>query len=254
MTTTLKTKIRAGEPILGTFLGLGSPAAAEVCALSGFDWLLVDLEHGSGGEDALLGQILAAAVHQVPLLVRVETDDRIRAGRVLDLGAAGVMFPQLQTAEQAEAAIRHLWYPPQGDRGVAGYNRARRFGSDGLTAQQVNDSIIGIVQIENLSALKNVEKIAAVPGVDVLFVGPADLSTALGVPGQLDSEVFKAAQARIIAAARNAGISAGILSRDSDHADTCLEAGYTFVGVASDAALLASITRSITAKKPSHRV
>ena len=79
MTTTLKTKIRAGEPILGTFLGLGSPAAAEVCALSGFDWLLVDLEHGSGGEDALLGQILAAAVHQVPLLVRVETDDRIRS-------------------------------------------------------------------------------------------------------------------------------------------------------------------------------
>ena len=135
---------------------------------------------------------------------------------------------------------------------VVGYNRARRFGSDGLTGQQVNDTIVGIVQIENISALDNVERIAAVDGVDALFVGPADLSTALGVPGQLDSAVFKAAEARIIAAAHAAGISAGILSRDRDHADACLEAGYTFVGVASDAALLASITRSITAKKDPH--
>lgn len=247
--TTFKAKVRAAEPTLGTFLGLGSSAAAEVCALSGFDWLLVDLEHGSGGEDVLLGQILAASVHQVPLLVRVETDDRIRTGRVLDLGAAGVMFPRVDTAEQAAAAIAHLWYPPYGDRGVAGYNRARRFGSDGLTAEQVNQTIIGIVQIETLSALDNVEQIAAVDGVDALFVGPADLSTALGVPGQLDSPTFKAAEAKVIAAARAAGISAGILSRDGDHASACLDAGYSFVGVGSDASLLAKIAKSVTAKK-----
>ena len=198
-TITWKDKVRAAEPGIGTFLGMGSAVAAEVCALSGFDWLLVDLEHGAGGEDALLGQILAATIHRVPIVVRAESADRIRAGRVLDMGAAGVMFPRLDTPAQVAEAIAHLHYPPQGDRGVAGYNRARLFGGDGLTAEQVNDTIVGIVQIETLSALANVEEIAAIPGVDVLFVGPADLSTALGVPGQLDSAAFRAAVARVVA-------------------------------------------------------
>lgn len=247
-TATWKDKIRAAEPVIGTFLGMGSAVAAEVCAMNGFDWLLVDLEHGGGGEDVLLGQILAAEVHRVPLVVRAESAERIRAGRVLDMGAAGVMFPRLDTPAQVAEAIAHLSYPPQGDRGVAGYNRARRFGTDGLTAEQVNDKILGIVQIETLSALDNVEEIAAINGVDVLFVGPADLSTALGVPGQLDAPTFRAAVARVVAAARGAGIAAGILSRHAEHAAACLEDGFSFVGVGSDATLLASAARAITSK------
>jgi len=247
-TTSWKEKVRAAEPGIGTFLGMGSAVAAEVCALSGFDWLLVDLEHGAGGEDALLGQILAAGTHGVPIVVRAESADRIRAGRVLDMGAAGVMFPRLDSPAQVAEAIAHLRYPPQGDRGVAGYNRARLFGADGLTAEQVNDTIVGIVQIETLSALDNVAEIAAIPGVDVLFIGPADLSTALGVPGQLDSSPFRSAVAKVVQAARAAGIAAGILSRDADHANACLEDGFTFVGVGSDATLLASAAKAVTAK------
>ena len=247
-TSTWKEKVRAAEPVIGTFLGMGSAVAAEVCALNGFDWLLVDLEHGAGGEDVLLGQILAAEVHHVPLVVRAESADRIRAGRVLDMGAAGVMFPRLDTPTQVAEAIAHLSYPPQGDRGVAGYNRARRFGADGLTAEQVNERILGIVQIETLSALSNVEEIAAIPGVDVLFVGPADLSTALGIPGQLDAPAFRSAVARVVAAARGAGIAAGILSRNAEHAAACLDDGFSFVGVGSDATLLASAARAITSK------
>ncbi len=247
-TITWKEKVRAAEPGIGTFLGMGSAVAAEVCALSGFDWLLVDLEHGAGGEDALLGQILAAATHGVPLVVRAESADRIRAGRILDMGAAGVMFPRLDTPAQVAEAIAHLRYPPQGDRGVAGYNRARLFGADGLTAEQVNDTIVGIVQIETLSALNNVEQIAAIPGVDVLFVGPADLSTALGVPGQLDAPAYRSAVARVVTAAGAAGIGAGILARNTEHANTCLDDGFTFVGVGSDATLLASAAKAVTAK------
>jgi len=243
---TWKERVRAGEPSIGTFLGLGSAAAAEICALSGFDWLLVDLEHGGGGEDALLGQILAAAVHQVPLIVRTESAERVRAGRVLDLGAAGVMVPRLDTAAQAAEAVSHLRYPPAGVRGVAGYNRARRFGTDGRTAEQVNDSILSIIQIETLGALDNVEAIAQTPGVDVVFVGPADLSTALGVPGDLDAPAFKTAVSRIIAAARQAGIASGILSRNADHAVRCLEEGFSFVGVGSDATLLAASANAVT--------
>ena len=124
---TLRDRLRAGEPTLGTFLNLGSPLAAEACALAGFDWLLIDLEHGAG-EEALVGQLLAAAAHDVPALVRVESAERIRAGRALDAGAAGVMFPRIDSPEQVQAALAHLRYPPEGDRGVATYNRACGFG------------------------------------------------------------------------------------------------------------------------------
>ena len=156
--TTLRERVRAGGATRGTMLNLGSALAAEVCALSGFDWLLVDLEHGAGGEEALTGQILAGAAHGVPVIVRVEAAERIRVGHVLDLGVAGVMFPRLNTPDEVREALRHLWYPPEGDRGVAGYNRARQYGGDGRDPKEVNDSILSVVQIESVSALENVER------------------------------------------------------------------------------------------------
>ena len=108
---------------------MGSPVAAEAMAIAGFDWLLIDLEHGSRGEEGLLSQLLAAAVHDVPVIVRVETTDRIRTGRVLDLGANGIMFPRVDNGEQATRAASNLRYPPNGQRGVATYNRSCGFGS-----------------------------------------------------------------------------------------------------------------------------
>jgi 2-keto-3-deoxy-L-rhamnonate aldolase RhmA len=241
----LKEKLRAGTPVLGTFLNLGSPLAAEACALGGFDWLLVDLEHGTG-EEALLGQLHAAAAHDVPVVVRVESDARIRAGRVLDLGAAGVMFPRLDTAAQAAEAIRHLRYPPDGDRGVATYNRSRDFGLRTGPLAAANNTITGIVQIESLSAVDEVEAIAATPGVDVLFVGPGDLTHALGVPGQTDDPQYRKALARIVTAARNTGTAAGILTGSTEAAQTYIAEGFTFVGVSSDSSFLAAVARQTT--------
>jgi len=171
MSAPLRDRLRAGEATLGTFLNLGSPLAAEACALAGFDWLLVDLEHGAGGEDALVGQLLAAAAHDVPVIVRVETAERIRAGRVLDSGAAGVMFPRLDTRAEVIEALAHLRFPPEGDRGVATYNRACGFGL-------------------------------------------RDLTHALGVPGQIDAREYRAALDRVAAAARSAGVTAGVLASD----------------------------------------
>ncbi len=231
-------RVRTATPTRGTFLNLGSALVAEVCALAGFDWLLVDLEHGAGGEDALVGQILAGAAHGVPVVARVESSERIRVGHVLDLGALGVMFPRLDTPEEVTNALRHLWYPPRGDRGVAGYNRARSFGGDARSSSEVNDAILGIVQIESVTALEHVEAIAAIDGVDVLFVGPADLSTSLGVPGQLDSAPFLAALERVARAAHGAGKAAGILTGDPAATAWYHDHGFSFVSVASDSALL----------------
>ena len=125
----LKDDIRSGRTVVGTFLNMGSPLAAEACAIAGFDWLLVDLEHGGRGEDGLLAQILAGAAHDVPVIVRAETTDRIRSGRVLDLGANGVMFPRVSSREEAALAASNLRYPPEGWRGVATYNRSCGFGT-----------------------------------------------------------------------------------------------------------------------------
>ncbi len=243
MTTSLRDRIQSGEPTIGTFLNLGSPLAAEVCALACFDWLLADLEHGGGDEAALVGQLLAAATHRVPMLVRVESAERIRTGRVLDLGAAGVMFPRLDTVAEVAAAIRHLRYPPEGDRGVARYNRACGFGLRSEALHSANGRVLGIVQIESVAALDAVEEIVRVPGVDVIFVGPADLSYAIGVPRQLDSPEFRSALNRVVGAARAAGISAGILAPSNETAQAYHEQGFTFLAVGSDSTFIAAAAR-----------
>jgi 2-keto-3-deoxy-L-rhamnonate aldolase RhmA len=223
---------------IGTFVNLGSPLVTEVCAVAGFDWLLVDLEHGAGGEEALVGQVLAAAAHDVPLFVRVESVERIRVGRVLDLGVAGVMIPRVEGAAEARRVSRWARYPPDGERGVATYNRACRFGTRPEALLTANDEVTLIVQIETSGALAEVEDIAATPGVDALFVGPRDLSQALGVPGDFAAGEFQQAIERVAAAASEHGIAAGILAKDRAAADRYGAQGFGLLAVGSDSGFL----------------
>lgn len=244
---TLREVVRAGVPTIGTFINLGSPLATEACALADFDWLLIDLEHGGGGEDALVSQLLAAAAHDVPAIVRVESPARIRTGRALDLGAAGIMFPRIESADEGVEAVRCLRYPPAGTRGVATYNRARQFGKRSAPFVDDDERHLGIVQIESVSALDEIERIAAIPGIDVLFVGPADLSHALGVPGRVDDRLFRAALGRVLTAAARHHVAAGILARSVEQASGYFDEGFTFIAVASDAAFLVSTARDAAA-------
>ena len=115
----LAAAVRAGTPTLGTFIGSASAVAAEVCAAAGVDWVLLDLEHGAGGEEQVRDVVPAAGSYGVPTVVRVESGARIRMGRVLDSGAAGIMLPRMNTVDEVSVAVRHLRYPPAGDRGVA---------------------------------------------------------------------------------------------------------------------------------------
>jgi 2-keto-3-deoxy-L-rhamnonate aldolase RhmA len=241
----LKEDVRAGRTVVGTFLNMGSPLAAEACAIAGFDWLLVDLEHGGRGEDGLLEQILAGAAHDVPVIVRVETIDRIRSGRVLDLGANGIMFPRVNGRDDAVAAAANLRYPPEGWRGVATYNRSCGFGSHPEVLDSVGDSVICVIQVETLGALEDITDIASVPGVDVLFVGPRDLTQALGCPGQTSSTVFLDALEAVTKASSDAGISAGILASRPDDVELYNERGFTFIGVGSDSSMLASTAKTV---------
>jgi 2-keto-3-deoxy-L-rhamnonate aldolase RhmA len=236
----LAAAVRAGTPLLGTFIGGASPVAAEVCAAAGVDWVLLDLEHGTGGEEQVRDVVPAAASYGVPTVVRVESAARIRMGRVLDAGAAGIMLPRMNTAEEVAEAVRHLRYPPDGDRGVATYNRACRFGLDPGALDRANAEVLGVVQIESAIAVGNAGAIAALDGVDVLFVGPRDLSHDLGVPGDLTAPAFTEALERVLAAGRQHGKACGLLVNDGAAAARRLEQGWSFVGIGSDSTLLAA--------------
>jgi 4-hydroxy-2-oxoheptanedioate aldolase len=241
----LAKRIRAGETTIGSFAGLGSTMAIEVLAAAGLDWILVDLEHG-GGDEASIGDAAAAAGgYGAATLVRVEIPDRIRIGRALDAGAAGVMLPRVSSAAEVAEIIPHLHYPPLGDRGVATYNRSLRWGMDKAGLETSNDEVLTIVQIETAGALAEVDDIAALDAVDVLFVGPLDLSYALGVPLDFNAPVFRDALDTVVAAARRHGKSAGILSADSAVATTRAEQGFTFLPVGSDSTLLADTAAAV---------
>jgi 4-hydroxy-2-oxoheptanedioate aldolase len=240
----LRRRVARGEATLGTFVGAASAVTAEVCAAAGFDWLLVDLEHGAGGEDQVRALVPVAAAYGVPTIVRVETAARIRIGRVLDLGAAGVMLPRLNSAAEVALALAHLRYPPEGDRGVATYNRACRFGLDAGALERAGDELLGVVQIESAAAVADVGAIAGLPGADVLFVGPRDLSHDLGVPGDLAAPSFVAALDKVRTAARDHGKACGLLVNDGAAAAARLAEGWTFVAIGSDTTLLASAATS----------
>ena len=235
----LRRQLADGERTAGIFIGAASPVAAEVCAAAGVDWVLLDLEHGAGGEEQIGTVVLAAAAYGVPTVVRAESAARIRLGRILDLGAAGVMLPRLDSADEVREALRHLRYPPSGDRGVATYNRACRFGLDPGALDRADDEVLTVVQIESARAIAQVEEIAALDGVDVLFVGPRDLSHDLGVPGDVRAPSYLAALDRVRAAASKFGKACGLLVPDGAAAVERHAAVWAFVAVGSDSTLLA---------------
>ncbi len=236
----LLTRIRAGETVYGTFLSMGSAVSAEIAGRAGLDWVLLDLEHGAGGESSVLGQLHAVrAGGNATTVVRVESAARLRIGRVLDLGAAGIMLPRIDTAAQAREAIGWMRYPPRGERGVALMARAGGYGvltHAGVGA--IDESIVGIVQIESPTAVEQADEIAAIDGADVLFVGPTDLSHTLGIPGDFEHSRYVEAIERVAAAAEAAGKCAGVLARTVEEARGYEDRGYRFVGVGSDAAIL----------------
>lgn len=245
----LRERLHGPDVTVGVFAGLGSPMAAEVAAASGVDWVLVDCEHGAAGDDIVSATVAATGGYGVPTLVRAESGERIRIGRALDAGAAGVMIPRLTSADEVRAAIAHYYYPPRGDRGVATYNRANQWGSE-LSALDGAVHACAIIQIETLGALDEVDDIAGIDGVDSLFVGPLDLSYALGVPRQYDHPDFLAALDRVLAAADRAGIAAGILAPDAATARRYIDRGFRFLAVSSDSVLLSTAIRTtVTALK-----
>lgn len=243
--STIRSRILGGETLIGAWTDMASPLATEITGRAGYDWLIADLEHGAGTEAELLPVLLAAEVSGAAVFVRPQSGERLRIGRALDMGAAGIMVPRLDTAAQAVEAVTFLRYPPDGVRGVALRTRGARLGTVGhAEVQNLNREIVGIVQIESPGAVREADAIAATDGVDVLFVGPADLSHSLGVPGQFADVTYLAALDGVVAACRRHGKAAGILLYDAAAFGPHLARGFRFLGVGSEGSFIAEGARA----------
>jgi 2,4-dihydroxyhept-2-ene-1,7-dioic acid aldolase len=244
----LKQRLHQGEALIGTFLSLGNSMATEIIAQSGFDWLLIDLEHGIGSEEDVLHQLQAIAHTNVPAIIRVEGFQRQRIHKVLDMGAHGIMCPRIDNAEEAQLVVQALHYPPAGIRGVAKMVRATQFGVKfDAYYKRIADEIVGIIQIETRESLNHLDEMASLPGIDVLFIGPADLSMALGVFGQLDHPDFIKAVDAIIQAALKAKKLVGILLFDPNDFEKYYQMGIRFFACGTDTHFLSKGAKEVAA-------
>lgn len=247
--TRIRERVLAGEVTFGAFAGLGSPLAAELLGRAGFDWLIIDLEHGLGTEADLLALLYATEATPAAAIVRVEEGTRLRVGRALDFGAEGLMIPRLETTDEVRRTAGWLRWPPDGTRGLAAITRGAGLGEvPHAEIRQLNARTLGVFQVESPVAVANAAELAAIDGVDVLFVGPADLSHSMGIPGEFTNPAFVEALAAVADAARSAGKAAGILLRTADEVRPHLELGYTFLGVGSDQSFIIGGARAILAE------
>jgi len=232
---TLRERVLDGATTFGSWLSTGSPVAAEIAGHAGFDWLVIDTEHGMSTEADVLPQLYAIGTTPATALVRIQRSDRLRISRALDLGAGGLVVPRVDGADDVAQALDWMRFPPAGQRGVALGGRGQGFGRVGHgEVGTLNDVALGVFQIENPSAVAQANAIAALPGADVLFVGPADLSHALGVPGQFTHPTYLAAIDAVVAACRTHAKAAGILLYDPAAIAPHVQRGFQFVGLGSD--------------------
>ncbi|MET0170850.1 MAG: aldolase/citrate lyase family protein [Agrobacterium vaccinii] len=236
--------------LIGTFAAIPHPVAIEVVAAAGPDFICIDAEHSQIGRELIENLIRAADVHRVPAMVRVPGHAPESIAGVLDAGAAGVLVPRVSTAAHAKAAVAATRYPPVGERGV-GPGRAAGYGyriPDYL--KRANESLVLAIQIETAEGLANVEEIVAVEGIDVIFIGPGDLSVSINALGPEGAARLEAAILTITQAAIKAGKTVGIFRPSPDDLAKWSQAGISFYLLASDTMFLgASLAAGVTAAR-----
>lgn len=233
MSHQFRSRLRDGELLVGTLVTLPAPEIAEVLAGLVFDWLFIDTEHGSF--DAVEAQaLLQAAGSRCPCLIRVPAGQEVWIKKALDIGAAGVIAPQVNSAEQAERVVRLCKYPPEGIRGV-GIARAHGYGLQFQEyVETANEAVSVVIQVEHAAALDNVSAIVSVPGIDAVLVGPYDLSASLGRMGDVTHSEVQDAIAHIRDACQAAGVRLGAFGADAAAVQPFIEQGFSLIAVGTD--------------------
>ncbi|MDR1964799.1 MAG: hypothetical protein LBQ50_13585 [Planctomycetaceae bacterium] len=231
-----KQKLRAGLPAYGGWVMIAHPTIIELYAGEHFDWICLDMEHTSIDLRSMHECILAAKGMEVDVLVRLPSHEPSIAKRVLDAGAAGIIIPCINSAEQARQAVAMTKYPPEGNRGTS-LSRNTDFGRNFKDHfENHNEKVIVVIMLEHVEALNHLEEILQVPGIDATFIGPYDLSTSMGLSGQLDHPKVVAAQQRILEACQKYGVPAGyhVVQPNEKLVRQRVEEGFCFIGCGLD--------------------
>ncbi|MBC3301980.1 4-hydroxy-2-oxoheptanedioate aldolase [Pseudomonas sp. SWRI18] len=245
---TFKQRLHSGEAQIGLWLGLADAYCAELAANAGFDWLLIDGEHAPNDLRGMLGQLQAVAPYPSHPVIRPVIGDTALIKQVLDIGAQTLLVPMVESAVQAQELVKAIHYPPNGVRGVgSALARASRWNSIPGYLDRADEQMCLLVQIENREGLANLDAIAAVDGIDGVFIGPADLSASMGFRGNPGHPEVQAAIEDAIARIRKAGKAAGILSADPVLARRYIELGAAFVAVGVDTTVLMRGLQSLAA-------
>jgi 4-hydroxy-2-oxoheptanedioate aldolase len=242
----VKQALQDGKSVIGCFVQYPSPVTVEICGYSGFDFVMIDCEHGPMGVESAYTMILAAERSGTIPLVRVPMNHQQVILRYLDVGAAGIMVPQINSAEEAEAVVQAVKYHPKGRRGIAG-TRAQSWSITQPLSEYVstaNRETLVMVQIENIKAVDALTEIMQVDGVDVLYVGPNDLAQSMGFPGNPGHPDVQAVIDRICEIARDSGRALGTVANDADTINHELGRGFRMVG-ANSASLLAAASQQV---------
>ncbi|MDR1376644.1 MAG: 4-hydroxy-2-oxovalerate aldolase [Synergistaceae bacterium] len=248
----LKRKLLRGETVLGTFAGMDSADAVEIIGRSGFDFVILDMEHAPGAPNSIMGQIRAAEASGMNVLARLTNVERTTVLRTLDIGVSGVLAPQVNDTATARSFIEATLYPPLGCRGFAG-TRAAGYGSAPILdyIAEANSDLLRMVQCETEQAVRDVEEIASIEGIDLIFVGPYDLSLSLGIPGDFFHPKMAAAVDKILAACRGSGKAAGIFVSSPEEMQRRIEQKFTFFAYSMDTMIFSAAAKAIvdTARK-----
>lgn len=239
MTNTFKAAIKAKRAQIGLWQSLASPYTTELCAGAGFDFLVIDGEHAPNDIPSIMAQLQAMKGSPSQAIVRPPVGETSLIKQVLDIGAQTVLIPIVETVEQAQQLVAAVRYPPLGVRGVAGLTRATYFGKVPDYLKRANDEVCLLVQVETRKGLDNLNEIAAVDGVDGVFIGPADLSAALGHLGNPTHPEVRSTIEDCIKRIATVGKAPGILMADEAFAQRCLDLGALFVAVNTDISLFA---------------
>lgn len=244
MHLTFKQKLARGDLLVGSVITLHSPEISEIFCQAGFDWLFIDLEHSALGVKEAQALLQAASQHTA-CLIRVPSLDEIWVKKALDIGSSGVIIPQIKTAEQVARVVQLCKYPPEGIRSV-GIARAHGYGHKFQEyVENANNQTAVVIQIEHIEAVRNIEGIVSVPGIDCLFVGPYDLSASMGKTGLTTDPQVQMAISTVKQAAQQAQIPLGIFGTTTSAVQPYIQAGYRLIAVGMDASLLGNAAKTI---------
>lgn len=240
-------RLQSGELLVGTMVTLGSPEVAEILTNTGFDWLFVDAEHAPF-EAPQMQSVLQGAGSEMPCLVRLAASDEVAIKKALDVGAAGIIAPMVNSAEQAETVVRWSKYAPQGTRGV-GLGRAHGYGLEFQEyVQSANENVAVVIQAEHIQAVENIESIVQVAGVDAVLIGPYDLSASLGRLGEVEHPEVASAIERVTVACQEANIPLGVFGISAEAVQPYIERGYTLIVVGVDTLMLGLAAKRLLEK------